>query len=75
MHELAEKFVKMVTQRRDRLDALVIFPSMLEVMRLNKIGKFTIELLGQSRSAAAYFMEEKTRRLGESPAYLEAMLL
>ena len=59
MYELAEKFVKMVAQRRDRLDALVIFPFMLEVMRLNKIGKFTMELLVQSRSAAAYFMEKK----------------
>ena len=34
---------------RDRLKAAVVFPSMPEVMRLNKLGSFSMAQLGQSR--------------------------
>jgi magnesium chelatase subunit H len=39
-----------LTPQRDRLDAVLIFPSMPEVMRLNKVGSFTMANLGQSKS-------------------------
>ena len=40
---LAEKVVEVVKPLRDNLDAVLIFPSMPEVMRLNKIGQFTMK--------------------------------
>lgn len=41
MQELAEKVVEVVTPLRDKLDAVLIFPSMPDVMRLNKVRSFT----------------------------------
>src|SRR5512146_153292 len=38
IEELAQKVVDAVTPHRDNLDAAVVFPSMPEVMRLNKMG-------------------------------------
>lgn len=35
--ELAEKVVEVVSPLRDKLDAVLIFPSMPDVMRLNKV--------------------------------------
>ena len=43
LQELAEKVVEVVKSLRDNLDAVLIFPSMPEVMRLNKIGQFTMK--------------------------------
>jgi magnesium chelatase subunit H len=37
VQELAEKVVEVVTPLRDKLDAVLIFPSMPDVMRLNKV--------------------------------------
>ena len=38
--ELAEKVVEVVSPLRDKLDAVLIFPSMPDVMRLNKVLTF-----------------------------------
>ncbi len=35
---------------RDQLDACCIFPSMPAVMKLNKLGTFSMAQLGQSKS-------------------------
>ena len=45
-----------VQPQRDRMDACLIFPSMPAVMRLNKLGSFSMSQLGQSKSPFAEFM-------------------
>ena len=57
IEELAEKIVETVTPLRDQLDACVIFPSMPAVMKLNKLGSFSMSQLGQSKSMMAEFMK------------------
>ncbi|KAK9814827.1 hypothetical protein WJX72_012187 [[Myrmecia] bisecta] len=56
IEELADKIVAAVKPVRDRLDACLIFPSMPAVMRLNKLGTFSMEQLGQSKSVIGDFM-------------------
>ena len=46
------------------MDACLIFPSMPAVMRLNKLGSFTMEQLGQSKSAIANFMRDQKEKSG-----------
>merc|ERR1719201_402706 len=70
IEELAEKIVDIVAPLRDSLDACVIFPSMPAVMRLNKLGTFSMAQLGQSKSAIASFMKKKK----ESGGFEEGML-
>merc|ERR1719157_55733 len=72
VQELAEKVVDVVKPNREKLDACLIFPSMPEVMRLNKIGKFTMKNLGQSKSVVADFMKKKKQEDGSS--FEEGML-
>lgn len=55
----------MVEPLRDQLDAVVVFPSMPEVMRLNKVGSFTMQNLGQSKSVVSDFMKKKKKVRGE----------
>ncbi|KAK6149148.1 hypothetical protein DH2020_016673 [Rehmannia glutinosa] len=50
VEELALKVKNAVEKQRDRLDAVLVFPSMPEVMRLNKLGSFSMSQLGQSKS-------------------------
>ena len=45
IEDLAQKVVDAVTPHRDRLKAAVVFPSMPEVMRLNKLGSFSMAQL------------------------------
>ena len=59
VQELAEKVIEVVKPLRDDLDACLVFPSMPEVMRLNKVGSFTMKNLGQSKSVVADFMKKK----------------
>lgn len=66
IEDLAEKVVAAVTPHRDRLDAAVVFPSMPEVMRLNKMGSFSMAQLGQSKSAIAQFMRKRKEKSGSS---------
>jgi len=72
VQELAEKVSEVVTPLRDQLDAVLIFPSMPEVMRLNKVGSFTMKNLGQSKSVVADFMKKKKQEDGSS--FEEGML-
>lgn len=72
VQELAEKVVEVVKPLRDQLDAVLIFPSMPEVMRLNKIGQFTMKNLGQSKSVVSDFMKKKKQEDGSS--FEEGML-
>ena len=53
-----------VEPHRDRLDVAVVFPSMPQVMRLNKMGSFSMAQLGQSKSAIAQFMKKRKEKSG-----------
>jgi len=66
IEDLADKVVEAVAPHRDRLDAAVIFPSMPQVMRLNKLGSFSMAQLGQSKSAIAQFMRKRKEKSGAS---------
>jgi len=72
IQELAEKVSDVVTPLRDQLDAVLVFPSMPEVMRLNKVGSFTMKNLGQSKSVVSDFMKKKKQEDGSS--FEEGML-
>lgn len=50
IEELADKVIAAVEPVRDALDACCIFPSMPAVMRLNKLGTFSMSKMGQSKS-------------------------
>ncbi|BCL36078.1 magnesium chelatase subunit H [Nostoc sp. MS1] len=64
IEDLAQKVVTAVEPYRDRLDVAVVFPSMPEVMRLNKMGSFSLAQLGQSKSAIAQFMRKRKEKSG-----------
>ncbi len=64
IEELADKVVAAVEPHRDRLDVAVVFPSMPQVMRLNKMGSFSMAQLGQSKSAIAQFMRKRKEKSG-----------
>ena len=66
IEELAEKVVAAVEPHRDHLDVAVVFPSMPQVMRLNKMGSFSMAQLGQSKSAIAQFMRKRKEKSGSS---------
>ncbi len=72
IEDLAEKVVEAVQPHRDRLDAAIVFPSMPQVMRLNKLGSFSMAQLGQSKSAIASFMKKRKENSGSS--FQDAML-
>jgi magnesium chelatase subunit H len=73
IEDLAQKVVEAVAPHRDRLKAAVVFPSMPEVMRLNKLGTFSMAQLGQSKSAIAQFMKKRKEK-GGSAGFQDAML-
>ncbi|MBW4666014.1 MAG: magnesium chelatase subunit H [Cyanomargarita calcarea GSE-NOS-MK-12-04C] len=64
IEDLAQKVVAAVEPHRDNLDVAVAFPSMPEVMRLNKMGSFSLAQLGQSKSAIAQFMRKRKEKSG-----------
>ncbi|MDB9357324.1 magnesium chelatase subunit H, partial [Nodularia spumigena CS-587/03] len=64
IEDLAQKVVTAVEPHRHRLDVSVVFPSMPEVMRLNKMGTFSLAQLGQSKSAIAQFMRKRKEKSG-----------
>ncbi len=66
IEDLAQKVTAAVEPQRDRLDVAVIFPSMPEVMRLNKMGSFSMAQLGQSKSAIGQFMKKRKEKSGSS---------
>ncbi|MBD2568385.1 magnesium chelatase subunit H [Anabaena lutea] len=64
IEDLAQKVVAAVEPHRDNLDVAVVFPSMPEVMRLNKMGSFSLAQLGQSKSVIANFMKKRKEKSG-----------
>jgi magnesium chelatase subunit H len=64
IEELAEKLLAAVEPVRERLDVAVVFPSMPAVMRLNKMGTFSLAQLGQSKSAIGEFMKKRKEKAG-----------
>ncbi len=72
IEDLADKVVTAVQPHRDRLDAAVIFPSMPQVMRLNKLGSFSMAQLGQSKSVIGEFMKKRRQKSGSG--FEDAML-
>ncbi|WPF88766.1 magnesium chelatase subunit H [Cyanobacterium aponinum AL20118] len=72
IEELAQKVVDAVTPYRDNLDVAVVFPSMPEVMRLNKMGSFSMAQLGQSKSVIGDFMKKRRQKSGAG--FEDAML-
>jgi len=66
IEDLADKVVEAVQPHRDNLDVAVVFPSMPQVMRLNKMGTFSMEQLGQSKSAIGEFMKKRKEKSGSS---------
>ena len=64
IEDLADKVVAAVEPHRDHFDAAVVFPSMPQVMRLNKLGSFSMAQLGQSKSALAQFMRKRKEKSG-----------
>jgi magnesium chelatase subunit H len=72
IEDLADKVVAAVEPHRDKLDVLVAFPSMPQVMRLNKMGSFSMAQLGQSKSAIAQFMRKRKENSGAG--FQDAML-
>ncbi len=72
IEDLAQKVVEAVQPYRDRLKAAVVFPSMPEVMRLNKLGSFSMAQLGQSKSIIGDFM--KKRKESGGAGFQDSML-
>lgn len=72
LEDLADKLVAAVEPYRDRLDVSVVFPSMPQVMRLNKMGSFSLAQIGQSKSAIAQFMKKRKEKSGSG--FQDAML-
>jgi magnesium chelatase subunit H len=64
IEDLAQKVVAAVEPHREHLDVSVVFPSMPEVMRLNKMGSFSLAQLGQSKSVIAQFMRKRKEKSG-----------
>ncbi|KAK9128724.1 hypothetical protein Syun_017521 [Stephania yunnanensis] len=71
VEELAQKIKSAVEKERDRLDAVLVFPSMPEVMRLNKLGSFSMSQLGQSKSP---FFQLFKRKKQSSAGFADSML-
>eukprot|EP00204_Picochlorum_oklahomense_P000044 CAMPEP_0118801986 /NCGR_PEP_ID=MMETSP1161-20130426/3453_1 /TAXON_ID=249345 /ORGANISM="Picochlorum oklahomensis, Strain CCMP2329" /LENGTH=1410 /DNA_ID=CAMNT_0006729979 /DNA_START=72 /DNA_END=4304 /DNA_ORIENTATION=+ len=57
IEELADKIVEAVGPARETLDACLVFPSMPAVMKLNKLGTFSMSQLGQSKSVIGDFIK------------------
>ncbi len=66
IEDLADKVVAAVEPHRASLDVAVVFPSMPQLMRLNKMGSFSMAQLGQSKSAIAQFMRKRKEQSGSS---------
>ncbi|KAL0359532.1 UNVERIFIED_CONTAM: Magnesium-chelatase subunit ChlH, chloroplastic [Sesamum angustifolium] len=71
VEELALKVKDAVEKERERLDAVLVFPSMPEVMRLNKLGSFSMSQLGQSKSPFFQLFKKKNK---SSAGFADSML-
>ena len=72
IEDLAQKVVDAVEPHKEGLKAAVVFPSMPEVMRLNKLGTFSMSQLGQSKSIIGDFM--KKRKESGGAGFQDSML-
>lgn len=54
IEELADKIVEVVGPARDKLDACLIFPSMPAVMRLNKLGSFSMSQVTEGSLSSSH---------------------
>jgi magnesium chelatase subunit H len=72
LEDLAEKVVAAVEPYRDHLDVSVVFPSLPQVMRLNKMGSFSLSQIGQSKSVISSFMKKRKEKSGAG--FQDAML-
>ncbi|KAL2538403.1 Magnesium-chelatase subunit ChlH [Forsythia ovata] len=70
VEELALKVKAAVEKERDRLDEVLVFPSMPEVMRLNKLGSFRMSQLGQSKSPFFQLFRNKKSSAGDESHYV-----
>ena len=66
VEELAQKVKAVVDVERERLDAILVFPSMPEVMRLNKLGTFDLSQLGQSKKSSLFKALKKNGNFEEN---------
>ncbi|KAK5803865.1 hypothetical protein PVK06_031514 [Gossypium arboreum] len=73
VEELALKVKTAVEKERDRLDAVLVFPSMPEVMRLNKLGSFSMSQLGQSKSPFFQLFKRKKQGAGFADSMLKLL--
>ncbi|KAK9664345.1 hypothetical protein RND81_14G035100 [Saponaria officinalis] len=73
VEELAVKVKNAVEKQRDRMDAVLVFPSMPEVMRLNKLGTFSMSQLGQSKSPF-FQLFKRNKKGGSSAGFADSML-
>lgn len=71
VEELALKVKAAVEEERDRMDAVLVFPSMPEVMRLNKLGTFSMSQLGQSKSPFFQLFKKKKQSAGFADSMLK----
>lgn len=58
VQELADKVVEAVAPHRDSMSACIIFPSMPDVMRLQKVGTFEMKNAGTSKGGLSDFMKK-----------------
>jgi magnesium chelatase subunit H len=72
LEDLADKVVAAVEPIKSHLDVAVVFPSMPQVMRLNKMGSFSLAQIGQSKSVIASFMKKRKEKSGAG--FQDAML-
>ncbi|MGV0103832.1 magnesium chelatase [Nostoc sp. DSM 114160] len=63
IEDLAQKVVAAVEPHRDRLDVSVVFPSMPEVMRLSKMGSFSLAQLGSVKKCDRSIHAETQRKI------------
>lgn len=71
VEELALKVKSAVEKERDRMDAVLVFPSMPEVMRLNKLGSFSMSQLGQSKSPFFQLFKKNKQSAGFADSMLK----
>lgn len=71
VEELALKVKAAVEKERDRMEAVLVFPSMPEVMRLNKLGTFSMSQLGQSKSPFFQLFKKKKQSAGFADSMLK----
>ncbi|BAM81565.1 magnesium chelatase subunit H [Cyanidioschyzon merolae strain 10D] len=76
VQELADKVVAAVAPVRDRLDACVVFPSLPPVMKLNKLGAFSMGQLNQTgQSTTSFIGQIMKKRREQQGADFESQML